>query len=60
MRLILYKGRGTHPYRWQLRAKNGRVIADGAEGYKTHRNVVRAAYKFVIAWRAGVSIRDLT
>lgn len=29
-------------WRWQLRAKNGRIVADGAEGYKRHSSVRRA------------------
>ena len=37
-----YKGRGRHPWRWRLVAGNGAVIADGAEGYKTKRNLPRA------------------
>jgi uncharacterized protein YegP (UPF0339 family) len=32
----LYKDRRGE-FRWRLRAANGRVIADGAEGYKTKR-----------------------
>lgn len=29
-------------WRWRLRAANGRVVADGAEGYASKRNVNRA------------------
>ena len=29
-------------WRWRLRAGNGRVVADGAEGYASRRNVYRA------------------
>jgi uncharacterized protein YegP (UPF0339 family) len=27
---------------WRLRAANGRIIADGSEGYDSRRNVLRA------------------
>jgi len=27
---------------WRLRAANGRIVADGAEGYASKRNVLRA------------------
>lgn len=29
-------------FRWRLVAKNGRIIADSAEGYDTEQNVVTA------------------
>ena len=29
-------------YRWRLNAKNGRIIADSAEGYASQRNCLRA------------------
>lgn len=32
---------------WRMRAGNGRVIADGAEGYAKRTSAVRAAYRFV-------------
>jgi len=28
---------------WRLRAKNGQIVADGAEGYATRSNALRAA-----------------
>jgi uncharacterized protein YegP (UPF0339 family) len=27
---------------WRLRARNGRIVADGAEGYASKRNAIRA------------------
>lgn len=35
MRFELYKGH-DHDWRWRLRATNGNVVADSAEGYR-HR-----------------------
>ena len=29
-------------WRWRLRAANGRIVADSAEGYASRRNVLRA------------------
>ncbi len=29
-------------WRWRLRAGNGRIVADSAEGYASRRNVFRA------------------
>lgn len=29
-------------HRWRLRAANGRIVGDGAEGYASKRNVLRA------------------
>ncbi|MBA2610020.1 MAG: DUF1508 domain-containing protein [Actinobacteria bacterium] len=29
-------------WRWRIVATNGRVMADSAEGYDTHANVIRA------------------
>lgn len=29
-------------HRWRLRASNGRIVGDCAEGYASHRNVLRA------------------
>lgn len=35
-RFIIYRDR-LGEFRWRLRAANGRIIADGAEGYRTKR-----------------------
>jgi uncharacterized protein YegP (UPF0339 family) len=45
-RFELYKDRRGE-FRWRLRAANGRVIADGAEGYKTKRACLRGVYLVV-------------
>lgn len=49
--------RGARPRRlwyWRLRAGNGRVIADGAEGYSRKDAAVRAAWTTVHAIRRAV------
>lgn len=33
-------------WRWRALARNGRVVADSAEGYKTERNADRASAGF--------------
>ena len=40
-----YKDTGSD-HRWRLRAANGRVVADSAEGYASLRNVKRAIATF--------------
>jgi uncharacterized protein YegP (UPF0339 family) len=35
---IFQDNRGA--WRWQLRASNGRVVADGGEGYSSKRNAI--------------------
>lgn len=41
MKFRIYRD-GAGQWRWQLRARNNRIIADGAEGYRT-KAAVRAA-----------------
>lgn len=36
-------------YRWRLRASNGRIVADSAEGYASRANVRRAITSFMDA-----------
>jgi uncharacterized protein len=39
MKFIVYKdSRGE--WRWTLRARNGRKVADGAEGYKRQASII--------------------
>jgi len=42
----VYQGSGGNWY-WRIRAKNGRIIADGAEGYVSKQNAVRAFKRFL-------------
>lgn len=34
-------------YRWRARARNGRIVADGSEGYASRSNVYRALNSFI-------------
>lgn len=47
MRIEVYREetKGDRPglYRWRAIARNGRIVADGSEGYKTKGNARRAA-----------------
>ena len=38
---------------WRLRAQNGKIIADGSEGYATRYNARRAAKALIAAGLAG-------
>lgn len=51
MKIVAYKGRGKHPWRWRLVARNGKIMADSAEGYALKANLKRA-----IAVVAGVGV----
>jgi uncharacterized protein YegP (UPF0339 family) len=44
-------------WRWSCVAPNGRIVADSAEAYVSHRNVVRAAKAF-LADAAGMTLDD--
>lgn len=45
MKITYFQGADGQWY-WHLVAKNGRTIADGAEGYTSKRNVLRAVGRF--------------
>ncbi len=36
-------------WRWRMKAKNGRIIADSGEAYSSRRGAERAAYSLVDA-----------
>jgi uncharacterized protein YegP (UPF0339 family) len=56
--IALYRGKGTQPYRWRLKAPNGRIIADSAEGYASVGALRRAVLK-IGAWAVdGVVVSD--
>ena len=48
MRVDLYEDT-SGLWRWRLRARNGKIVADGAEGYSTRRKAVDAL-KRLLAW----------
>ena len=45
MHIEVYKDKRGE-WRWRAKARNGKIIADGAEGYKSKRNVLRALTAF--------------
>lgn len=51
-KFVVYKDRKSE-WRWRLKAKNGRIVADSGEGYTTRWRAVKAAYRVqVIAMMA--------
>lgn len=42
MRFVIYEDEAGE-WRWRLKASNGRIVADSAEGYARKRNAMRAA-----------------
>lgn len=44
-------------WRWRLQTANGRIVADGAQGYRTERHAQRAALSAMQAM-AGASLRS--
>lgn len=41
MKLDVYMDRNGE-YRWNLKARNGQILADSAEGYRTKHSLMRA------------------
>lgn len=58
-RIECYKGKGSQPWRWRLKAPNNKIVATAGEGFKTRcslvNNIVRAQIGFGLA-----SISDRT
>lgn len=50
MRLHIYRDAGQH-WRWRAVASNGRIVADGAEGYDTVVNARRAVASVLAAFQ---------
>lgn len=44
MKFEIYEGRNKKWY-WRLKADNGKIIADGGQGYSTSQNARRAVVK---------------
>lgn len=49
MKIKIYKDKSGQ-WRWRLLARNGKIIADSAEGYRTKSNVTRAINKLMLKW----------
>ena len=47
MKFFVYRDRKLE-WRWRLKARNGRIVADSGEGYKSKTKCVRAVEKMVI------------
>jgi uncharacterized protein YegP (UPF0339 family) len=45
-RLEVYKGRGKQPWRWRVRARNGKLVACSGEGFRSRRNAMKSWSKF--------------
>ncbi len=58
-----FKGRGTQPYYYHVKAANGRIVEVPGEGYKTPGNRNRAVAKIAARYRstgnAEVKVVDL-
>ncbi len=46
-RFVIYRDR-KREYRWRLVAKNGKIIADSAEGYKTMRSIKATLMSIIV------------
>lgn len=50
MKVEVYRDRAGQ-WRWRARARNGLIVADGAEGYASKRNALRACQRFAAGFR---------
>lgn len=46
MKFEIYKGRGVQPWRWRVRARNGKIMACSGEGFTSRRNARESWSKF--------------
>jgi len=53
LRLVFYRDRRGE-WRWRLKARNGRIVADCAEGYRRRGAARRAAARIVDEMQKGV------
>lgn len=44
LRITVYRD-AKGEYRWRAKSRNGRIVADCAEGYKTRAGAMKAAYR---------------
>ena len=54
MRGELYRD-AANEYRWRIRARNGRIVADSGEGYKRKRAAEDAFWR-VVLWAGGTDV----
>lgn len=57
-RIRVYKD-AAGEWRWSLKAANGKIVADSAEGYKNRSTMVRAMDRLIVALRDGTYRIDL-
>lgn len=43
--IVVYQSPNSVQWYWRMKAPNGRIVADGSEGYKTKQGATRAAIK---------------
>lgn len=53
MKFVIYRDRKKE-WRWRIVAKNGKVIADSAEGYK------RRGHAYKMAWKLATNTFEVT
>ena len=53
MKFYIYKDRAGE-WRWRLKARNGRIVADSGEGYKTRAGVLAAVDRVALGVHACV------
>ena len=51
--LKILRGISTRQWYWHITAPNGKIIADGAEGYEKKSGAVRAAKRFILVTQSG-------
>jgi uncharacterized protein YegP (UPF0339 family) len=58
MRIEMYQDAATE-WRWRLRAPNGRILCDGAEGYSSKPGVRRAIAAFAKHLCAAIPVEEV-
>jgi uncharacterized protein YegP (UPF0339 family) len=58
--LEMYRDR-KRDFRWRLRARNGKIVAESGEGYKRIRSLLKSYYSIAKAFRVNsIDRKDLT
>lgn len=50
---------GSDRWYWRLKARNGKIIADGAEAYTRRGDVLRAIGRFTRLLKGTVEVREV-
>jgi uncharacterized protein YegP (UPF0339 family) len=59
MKVELYRDKQGH-YRWRMKARNGKIVADCGEGYSSRKKCCKGLTRVVDAWSTGIEFVDLT